>query len=531
MNLVPVKRALVSVSDKTDLLPLARALVSHGCEILASGGTANHLRQAGIAVRDVSDVTGNSEAFGGRMKTLSHEISSGILFCRERDAEEAKRLKTLPIDMVVSNLYPFEAVLAQGGSPDELIENIDIGGPTLVRAAAKNHRWVAILTAPSQYKSIIDEMNVNRGSLTQQTRVNLMREAFNRTADYDSTIAVAMDRMSDIESRRMAFTLDRHLEYGENPHQKAALFRPRSGRPFPMTVIQGRELSWNNIQDIEAAIAAVSDVARPGCAVVKHTIPCGLSSGHSLDTALRLAWESDPVSAFGGVLAFNRDVTAKDLDYLCFYDEPARRKFVDVIAAPSFSKDACDLLFKSKKIRVVRVDFSALKPTKQQRILAGTLMEQDADNISAGKWENTTSHVFPEAQQPLAEFGITVAKHVKSNAIVIVRDAGGGSHQILGIGAGQPNRVTSTRLAIEKAMENLNREFPNNNARVTEVLANAVVVSDAFFPFPDSIDLLAQSGLRHVIQPGGSIRDAEVVARAEERGLSMVITGTRHFKH
>ncbi len=531
MNLVSVKRALVSVSDKTDLVPLVRALVNHNCEIIASGGTASRLREAGITVKDVSEITGNSEAFAGRMKTLSYEIASGILFDRHRDAKEAHKLNTVPIDMVISNLYPFESVLAQGATPDELIENIDIGGPTLVRAAAKNHRWVAVLTSPSQYKSIIDEMNSNAGALTLQTRSQLMREAFNHTADYDSAIAVAMDRSADIESRRMAFQLDRHLEYGENPHQKAALFKPRAGKSFPMTVLQGRELSWNNIQDIEAAVAAVSDIARPGCAVVKHTVPCGLSSGHSLDSALRLAWESDPISAFGSVLAFNRDVTAKDLDHLAFFEEPARRKFVDVIAAPSFSKDAIDLLSKSKKIRVVRADFHSLQQKKQQRILAGTLMEQDVDCTAAAKWENVTTNSFPESQRHLAEFGVTISKHVKSNAIAIVRDAGGGCCQILGIGAGQPNRVTSTRLAIEKTRENLNRECGGNQERIASILATSIVVSDAFFPFPDSIDLLAEAGFRYIIQPGGSIRDADVIARAEALGLSMIITGTRHFRH
>lgn len=531
MNLVSVKRALVSVSDKTDLVPLIRVLISHNCEIVASGGTANHLREAGINVKDVSKITGNSEAFGGRMKTISYEIASGILFDRHRDAEEAQKLNTIPIDMVISNLYPFESVLAKGTTHDELIENIDIGGPTLVRASAKNYRWVSVLTSPSQYKSVIDEINSNAGALTLQTRAQLMRDAFNHTADYDAAIAVAMDATADIESRRMAFYLDRHLEYGENPHQKASIFKSRSGKSFPMTVVQGRKLSWNNIQDIEAAVAAVSDIARPGCAVVKHTIPCGLSSGHSLDSALRLAWESDPVSAFGSVLAFNRDVTAKDLDHLAFFEEPARRKFVDVIAAPSFSKDALDLLSKSKKLRVVRADFHALQQKKEQRILAGSLMEQDVDCTAATKWENVTSKHFPDAERHLAEFGITVSKHVKSNAIAIVRDAGGGCCQILGIGAGQPNRVTSTRLAIEKARENLSRECGGNQDRISAILASSIVVSDAFFPFPDSIDLLAEAGFRHIIQPGGSIRDADVIARAEALGLSMIITGTRHFRH
>ena len=533
-----VRRALVSVSDKTGVAELARGLRRGGCEIISTGGTGQALRDAGIPVVDISSVTGNPEAFGGRMKTISFAIESAILFDRDRDRAEAERLGIAPIDLVVCNLYPFRKYRDEKAELDVLVEQIDIGGPTMIRAAAKNYRYVAVVCDPGDYEAVTEELATRDGALSLETRARLMRKAFNHTADYDSMIAEALDERFGETSLRLAFHGGRKLRYGENSHQSAAVLRERgvAASLYDLELLGGKELSYNNLVDIHAAAAAVRDLTAPACAVVKHTNPCGLCQAASARAALEAAWRSDPVSAFGSVIAFNGRVDRAAVEFLKLdAADRGERKFVEVVVAPAFDDAAVEYLRQNENLRIVRLDARGLRRARDVKLLGGAALVQDADGVLLEKLD-VVSVARPDGDltpggslRRLIEFGLVAARQVKSNAIVIVSEAGG-ALRLLGMGAGQPNRVVSTRLAVERARATLAGEGLDEKG-IRAALGRAVLISDAFFPFPDSVECAADAGVRTFVEPGGSIRDREVVTCADDRGVAMIFTGIRHFQH
>ena len=530
--MVKVGRALISVSDKTGVVELARALAGYGCEIISTGGTRRVLDDAGLRTTDIAEVTGNPEAFGGRMKTISFAIESAILFDRETDAEEAAALGIRPIDMVVCNLYPFEQVRDAGADLEQLIENVDIGGLTMIRAAAKNHRWVAVVTEPGDYRGIVEELAANKGALGPETRTRLMRKAFHRTADYDAAISTTMDACHGITSLRLAFDTATELRYGENSHQHAVVLRERGAAVSlcDMEVLGGKALSFNNLTDIQAALDAVKDLEGPACAIIKHQNPCGLATGADLAAVFEAAWDGDPLSAFGSVIAFNRPLPLDAARFLALDAEKKRdRKFVEVVSAPDFDADTLEYLRQHKSLRIVRFDPKDAARTRDVRLLAGAALLQSPDATLWEELEVKTAAAPRRIDEELLAFGVIAARQVKSNAVVIVRRRDDGTCQLLGIGAGQPNRVNSIRLALARTRENLERE--GDVEYVTEELREATLISDAFFPFPDNIDLAADGGVGTLFQPGGSIRDKAVIKRCDELGVAMVFFGTRHFRH
>ncbi len=533
---VAVRRALLSVWDKTGLLDLGRCLAKHGTELYSTGKTAAVLREGGLEVRDVTELTGRPEAFGGRMKTLSYEISSALLFDRDRDKDEAQKLAIVPIDMVVANLYPFAEYRDRGLALDELVEYVDIGGPTMVRAAAKNFRHVASVVSPADYTDLVRELDASGGALSLETRKRLMRSAFRATADYDSQIAEHLAEEASEVSRTLSFSGGSALRYGENPHQKARVLVRRGGSSASPTdlLLSGKELSYNNLLDVESALASVRGHGENGCAIVKHGNPCGLAIGKNRARALELAWAGDPVSAFGSVIAFGGRVTREDVAPLALdAADKTKRRFVEVVVAPSFDEEAVAYLATNKNLRVLPLDADAVFSREELRLCLGHLLVQDADETLFTKLENATIIPF-EADQALAELGARVVRSIKSNAIAIVRrvgEVGEGELQLLGMGGGQPNRVASAKLAVERAHATLRAEVGEDSAALARACANAYVFSDAFLPFADTLEVLAAGGFRVLLQPGGSIRDAEVVAAGDARGVAVVMTETRHFRH
>jgi phosphoribosylaminoimidazolecarboxamide formyltransferase / IMP cyclohydrolase len=530
--LIPVRRALLSVSDKTGIVPLARCLAEFGCELISTGGTGRELARAGLEVTEISRVTANPEAFGGRMKTISFEIESALLFDRERDAEEAQRLGIRPIDLVVANLYPFEEHLRRGAPPAGLIEQIDIGGPTMIRAAAKNFRWVAVATDPGQYEALEAELRSSGGSLGLETRRRLMRAAFGLTARYEAIIAGGMGSAEDGHALTLSFSGGRPLRYGENPHQAAAFYRQDGARQslHDFAALSGKEISYNNILDIHAALGAVRELGRFGCAVVKHGNPCGLAEADGQRAALEAAWAGDPVSAYGSVLALNAPLAKDALTFLALrHEDRAQRKFVEVIVAPGFEPEALVELRSNKSLRAVVFDPRPMPAQRELRFLPGALLVQDADDRLGEEIRGVTSAAAAAVDRELVQFGVHAARQIKSNAIAVVRRRKDGVLQLVGMGAGQPNRLESTRLALAKCRENLARETPAGE--IGDESERLVLVSDAFFPFADNLELIAEAGIRVVVEPGGSIRDDEVVRRAEELGLAVYLTGMRHFRH
>lgn len=531
-------RALISVSDKAGVVELARALVGHGCEIVSTGGTARALAVAGIPVVDIASVTGNPEAFGGRMKTISFEIESAILFDRDRDGAEAAALHITPIDLVVCNLYPFREARDIGAPLADLVEQIDIGGPTMIRAAAKNYRHVAVVCRTSDYDALVAELEATGGATTLATRERLMREAFRHTADYDAMISQTLDERFGETSLRLSYRGGRALRYGENDHQRAALLRQAdaSHSLCDLDLRGGKEMSYNNIVDLHAALEAVRDLEPASCAVIKHTNPCGLAQAADARRALELAWRADPVSAFGSVVAFNSAVDRQTVEFLAL-DAPdrARRKFVEIVAAPQIADDAVDYLRKNDNLRIVVLEPSSLPRGTDVKILAGAALVQSSDVALwdrlevVSKAQPTETLLGSTALARLVRFGVVAARQVKSNAIVLVGEKEG-ALRLLGMGAGQPNRVVSTRLAVERARATLESEGLDA-AGVRAALGEAVLVSDAFFPFPDSVETAAAAGVATFVQPGGSIRDKDVVACADRLGAVMIVTGTRHFRH
>jgi phosphoribosylaminoimidazolecarboxamide formyltransferase/IMP cyclohydrolase len=532
-----IQRALVSVSDKTGVVALAETLKRANCEIISTGGTKKVLEAAGIDVIDISEITHNPEAFEGRMKTISFQVESALLFDREKDAEEAAFLEIQPIDMVVCNLYPFEAVKNQGADFDTLIENIDIGGPTMIRAAAKNFKYVSVITDPADYLPVIAELEESNGTICYDTRFELMRKAFNATADYDAIIATTMDETVGKLSVRLNYSQAKELRYGENSHQAAYFLRKNDAENsfYDMEVLAGKELSFNNMVDMFSALDAVKDLENEGCAIIKHNNPCGLCQGKKQEEVVEAAWAGDPVSAFGSVIAFNRKVTFNTVKFFELDNENIMlRKFVEVVAAPSFENEAVEYLQNNKNLRVVEIDPSKIKIDYDVKVLPNALLYQNSDDKLFDKAEWVTEKQG-EMDEELLKFGMIAVRQIKSNAIVIVRKTNGGLLQLLGMGSGQPNRINSTNLAINRAKENLKLEYNGAEEKLNEYIetemAKTVLVSDAFFPFPDNAELAAAEGIKTLVQPGGSIRDKSVIKTCNELGLSMMFTGTRHFKH
>ncbi len=524
-DLKPIARALISVSDKTGIAELGKFLSARNVEILSTGGSANALADAGVPVKEVSDHTGFPEILEGRVKTLHPLIHGGILARRgEPSHEEAMAAHGIaPIDLVVINLYPFEETLASGGSFDACVENIDIGGPALIRAAAKNHDDVAVVVDPADYADLIAEMQAHGGATTPALRRRLAARAFARTAAYDSGIAGWLAQVQgEPFPRHVTFSgaLRQVLRYGENPHQQAAFYGSPDPRPGVATAvqIQGKELSFNNLNDADAAYELVAEFDDPACAIIKHANPCGVAVAESPAEAYRNALACDPVSAFGGIVALNRPLDGAAAGEIA-------KLFVEVVIAPEVLPEAREALAGKKNVRVLAA--GGLPDPRRSgltvRSLAGGLLVQtrDVGRTRSGDVKAVTKRAPSEAELEDMLFAFTVAKHVKSNTIVYAK---GG--RTVGIGAGQMSRVDSARIAAIKAREAA--QAAGESASRTE---GSVVASDAFFPFADGLLVAASAGATAVIQPGGSMRDDEVIAAADEKGLAMVFTGMRHFRH
>jgi len=508
-----IQRALLSVSDKTGLIDFAHGLAALGVEILSTGGTAAALRDAGVSVIDVSTFTGHPEILDGRVKTLHPKVHGGILQRRSNpaDMETCAQMGLRPIDLVCVNLYPFEK------SPS--IENIDIGGPSMLRSAAKNHTDVIVLTDPSDYSPTLAALRTS-GDLPIERRRALAQKVFARTSAYDAAISAWL---ADAPAPEIP------LRYGENPHQSAT-FRPDSPLPAEATlaaarILHGKEMSYNNYVDGDAALEAARELfAAPAAVIIKHTNPCGAATGETLAAALAAAWEGDVVSSFGSVIAVTRPVDLATAQVL-------KGRFVEALIAPSFESDALEFLkAKSKDIRLISLDhpLAAPLPRRLTRPINGGTLTQEADLNAPEAWNLVTKSAIPDSLRPTADFGIRVCKHLKSNAILLAWEPTPGCHAILGMGAGQPNRVDSMRkLAIEKARENIARLGLDPAA----VLAKTVLISDAFFPFADNIEAAAAFGIRHIVEPGGSKKDADCIAACDAAEIAMVFTGCRHFLH
>jgi phosphoribosylaminoimidazolecarboxamide formyltransferase/IMP cyclohydrolase len=525
MTDIAIRRALISVSDKTGLLDLARALARHGVELLSTGGSARALLNAGLDVIEVGVHTGFPEIMDGRVKTLHPKIHGGILARRDEPSHVAamKQHGIAPIDLIAVNLYPFEATVARGADFPTTIENIDIGGPALIRAAAKNHDFITVLTDPADYAAVIAELDAKKGATGLGLRKRLAAAAYARTGSYDAAIAQWFSgQLGEAFPKRMVFAgeLMQTLRYGENPHQDAAFYRGGLKRPGIATAqqLQGKELSYNNLNDTDAAFECVAEFEPPAVAIIKHANPCGVALGGSLHDAYLKAYACDPVSAFGGIVAVNRPldgVTAAEIAKI----------FVEVIIAPEADETARKVLAEKKNLRLLLTggmpDPSSKGPTI--RSLAGGYLVQGRDDgrINDNDLKVVTKRAPSAAERADMLFAFAVAKHVKSNAIVYAK--GGAT---VGIGAGQMSRVDSSRIAAWKAAEAAKAAGESQSRAV-----GSVVASDAFFPFADGLLAAAEAGATAVIQPGGSMRDNEVIAAADEKGLAMALTGMRHFRH
>jgi phosphoribosylaminoimidazolecarboxamide formyltransferase/IMP cyclohydrolase len=518
---LPVRRALLSVSDKTGLLELARALAARGVELVSTGGTAKAIRDAGLPVQDVSDVTGFPEMMDGRVKTLHPLVHGGLLGRAGIDDAVMAQHGIAPIDLLVLNLYPFEKVSADpASSMEDVIENIDIGGPAMLRSAAKNFARVAVATDPAQYSGILAELAANDGTLSAKTRFTLSVAAFNRVAQYDACISDYLSSIGDDGTRALFpaqqnsnFVKVMDLRYGENPHQHAAFYRdlwPVPGTLATFTQLQGKELSFNNLADADAAWECVRQFEHPSCVIVKHANPCGVAEGTGCGEAYELAYATDPTSAFGGILAFNRALDGATTKAIL------DRQFVEVLIAPDYDADALAYAKKKANVRVLRIPHGEGRNNFDvKRVGSGLLMQtSDIREVTRDELKVVTQRAPTPAELDDLLFAWRVAKFVKSNAIVYARD-----HRTIGVGAGQMSRVVSAKIAALKAEE------------AGLVVPGSAMASDAFFPFRDGIDAAAAAGIRAVIQPGGSMRDAEVIAAADEHGIAMVFTGVRHFRH
>ncbi len=521
-----IRRALLSVTDKSGVVDLALALQQHGAELVSTGGTARALREAGLTVLDISDLTGFPEMLDGRVKTLHPKVHGGILHVRTNpEHQEAVAAHDIqPIDMVVVNLYAFEATLRkQGVRFAEMVENIDIGGPSMVRSAAKNFEDVAVVTAPSDYAALIEELRANEGKLSRATRWRLARKAFALTAAYDLSIANALEALPALPAEdapvalpkpedqpfpatlRLSYPQVMPLRYGENPHQHAALYTDGSGTGIAgLRQLQGKELSYNNLVDLDACWELAQEFSEPAVAIIKHTNPCGAATASSILEAYQKALASDPVSAFGAVIGINREVDGEAAAEIA-------KLFVEAIVAPAFSAQAKKIFAAKKNLRLVEV--RPCETARELKQISGGLLMQDADlgRIQADELQVVSKRKPTQDEIDALLFAWRVCKHVKSNAIVYARNG-----QTLGVGAGQMSRVDAAKFGAMKAV------LP---------LAGCVAASDAFFPFPDGLETVIAAGATAVIQPGGSVRDAEVIAAADRLNAAMVFTGMRHFRH
>ena len=521
-----VERALLSVFDKTGIVEFARRLAALKIEILSTGGTAKLLREQGVPVTDVSVFTGWPEMLGGRVKTLHPKVAGGMLFRRNHaeDQKQAKEHDIAPIDLVVVNLYPFEDTAAKAYlTADEMIENIDIGGPTMLRSAAKNFESVTVITGPEDYDRVALELET-KGDTSRALRLELARRVFASTSRYDGLIAMNLERMAELgahlevrpravlpERVHIALRRKQELRYGENPHQAAALYVPAGRPPFGLAAakqLQGKELSYNNYVDLEAARSLVAEFEKPAAVIIKHNNPCGAAEQSTLLDAYTQAFACDPVSAFGGVLAFNHIVDAVTA-------EAVAKLFVECIVAPGFADRAQEIFAAKKNLRLLQLPqggFEADKELQMKRILGGVLMQQpDRGNLEGKELRVVTKRAPSEEELRDLKFAWKICKHVKSNAIVFAKDGA-----TLGVGAGQMSRVDSVKIAVVKAQKSLQ---------------GSVLASDAFFPFPDGVEEAAKAGATAVIQPGGSVKDNDVIATADRLGLAMVFTNMRHFLH
>ena len=524
-DLLPVRRALLSVSDKTGLIDLARALAARNVELLSTGGTAKAIREAGLPVKDVSDVTGFPEMMDGRVKTLHPMVHGGLLGRAVTDDAVMAEHGIAPIDLLVLNLYPFESVTARADcSLADAVENIDIGGPAMLRSAAKNFARVAVATSPDQYDALLAELAANDGQLSAAKRFELSVAAFNRVAQYDAAISNYLSAVTDTSAAvpvrneypaqmNSSFIKVMDLRYGENPHQSGVFYRdlyPVPGTLATFVQLQGKELSYNNLADADAAWECVRQFEGPACVIVKHANPCGVAVAADVGGAYEMAYNTDPTSAFGGILAFNRTLDAATAKAIL------DRQFVEVLIAPDYEPAALEYATKKANVRVLRIPAGDARNNYDTKRIGSGLLIQSADNrgMTVDELKTVTQRAPSAAELRDLLFAWRVAKYVKSNAIVYAKD-----ERTIGVGAGQMSRVYSARIAGIKA------------ADAGLVVPGSVMASDAFFPFRDGLDAAAEAGITAVIQPGGSMRDAEVIAAADEHGIAMVFTGVRHFRH
>ncbi|MFT4959082.1 MAG: phosphoribosylaminoimidazolecarboxamide formyltransferase/IMP cyclohydrolase [Paracoccaceae bacterium] len=527
-SLAPVSRALLSVSDKTGLIELGKALAARGVEILSTGGSAKTLRDAGLDVRDVADVTGYPEMMDGRVKTLHPAVHGGLLALRDNDDHVAAMTEHNigPIDLLVVNLYPFEETVAAGADYDTCIENIDIGGPAMIRAAAKNHVFVNVVVDTGDYAALLQQLADNDGATTYAFRQNLAQTAYARTAAYDAAVSTWMAAAIGQQTprrRAIAGTLAQTLRYGENPHQTAAFYTDGTSRPGVATATQhqGKDMSYNNINDTDAAFELVSEfdpANGAACAIIKHANPCGVATGATVLEAYTRAFDCDRTSAFGGIIALNQPLDAATAEVITGI-------FTEVVIAPDADAGAKKIFRAKKNLRLLTTgglaDPRAAALTYRQ--VSGGLLVQDKDIgfITAGDLKVVTKRAPTDEELADLLFAWTVAKHVKSNAIIYVKNGA-----TVGVGAGQMSRVDSTRIAARKAVD-----MADAMGLAASLTQGSVVASDAFFPFADGLVTAAEAGATALIQPGGSMRDDEVIAAADEAGLAMVFTGMRHFRH
>ncbi len=558
-----IKRAIISLSDKTGAAELAEYLANKGVEIFSTGGTYKLLKENDVAVKEITELTGFPEMMNGRIKTLNPKVHGGILAVRDNPEhmKQAQENGVGMIDMLVVNLYPFEKTVANAdASLEDAIENIDIGGPTMIRSAAKNYRYVTIITDPADYKKFIEEYD-RLGGTSLEFRQELAGKVFAKTAKYDAAISEYLEKvLADKVKKTVVLENGKVLRYGENSHQKGILFPDgvSEGTLANAEMINGKEMSYNNYMDAQAALDTILEFDEPAAVVIKHLNPCGASTGKNLRNAIEKAWFSDPISAMGSVVAFNREF---DMDALRFFrgDEvkhlsftvdndklissEIKRKFIEVIIAPSFSADALEYITKKKNfenVRVLKINIEASKKAKDFNLkrIDGGYLYQTTDNELFSKFDTVTKKEFNDDMKKLAEFSYKCCKHTKSNAIVLCRRTTTG-YQVLGMGAGQPNRVDSLRkLAVTKARENLEYEhrtlglnMPFEDYFRKIISEDTVLASDAFFPFDDTVRTAATYGIKYIIQPGGSQNDADSIAACDELGIAMIFAGNRHFRH
>ncbi len=521
---MPIRRALISVSDKTGLVPFARALSELDVRLLSTGGTYKTLQEAGIPVQTVESYTGSPEVMDGRVKTLHPRVHGALLAREGVDDEDLQRIGGEFIDLVIVNLYPFEDTLHRpDASYEDLVENIDIGGPSMLRSAAKNHTRVAVVSSADDYDGVLQELRDNGNSLSQGTRRKLAAKAFAHTAAYDGMITTWLSAQGEEDGhpRNRVFALEKcyGLRYGENPHQKGAFYRERTAPAGSLARAESlgsgaKELSFNNLVDVEAALEAVRDFSGPAAVVIKHASPCGLATAGQLVDAYRAAREADAMSAFGGIVALNRPVDVATADVIA-------ETFIECVIAPSFGEEALERLRKKKALRILATgqwlpaDYEGL----QFKRVGGGVVIQDRDRTGTGEVRAgrvVTKRQPTEEELAAMEFGWTACKHVKSNAIVLASRLDGGTYATVGVGGGQTARVLAVKVACENAAEQAK---------------GSVMASDAFFPFPDGVETAAAAGVTAVVQPGGSKQDEQVIAAADAAGLAMVMTGVRHFRH